>query len=390
MPRRDLTASLHRLEPLAAATLQAARKVARIQNARLALVGGAVRDLLLGHHRLPDLDLVIENADPITFASALAVLLRAPPPQKTPYLSAQVHGPLRVDVALARREHYPRPGDDPQIQRASLEADLSRRDFTINAIAWQLEPLPALIDLHGGQADLETGLLRTLHPGSFREDPARVLRAARFATRYHLILELATLASAREEASRGCNPLAAPRLRLELEAITREPDPPAIWTRLATTGLLGVLDLTPPPPPVLHRALTTSPSPRALWLAILAAQPAPQEAVTRFGYPASDATRAEAIRAATSGQRKPLDPEALAAARLWRPNLSPSDLEPPPKVRGADLIQLGLTPGPRVGQVLTQLREARERGEVNDLAAEQELARKLVAQIRNQTPEDPN
>jgi len=390
VPNRPPTTQLHHLEPLATATLHAARKVARSQNARLALVGGAVRDLLLGKNRLPDLDLVIENADPMTLASALATLLQAPPPQPTPFLSAQVHGPLRLDITLARREHYPRPGDDPQIQKATLEEDLSRRDFTINAIAYQLEPQPALIDLHGGRADLETGLLRTLHPSSFREDPTRVLRAARFATRYNLTFEQATLASARQEAQLGCNRLAAPRLRLELDAITREPDPPAVWAKLAANELLGVLDLVPPPTLVLHRALTADPSPKALWLAILAAQPTPQEAVARFGYPASDATRAQAIRAVTSGRYQPLDAEALAAARLWRPNLSPSDLEPPPKVRGADLIQLGLTPGPRVGQVLARLREARERGEVNDLAAEKELARKLVAQIRNQTPEDPN
>lgn len=348
-----------------------------------------MRDLLRGRTSLSDVDLVVEGIDPMTVGSAVAAVLHAPAPEPTPFLSVQVRGPLRVDVAHARRERYPRAGSDPQVEPATLEEDLSRRDFTINAIAWQLEPVIAPVDPRSGRGDLSSGLLRILHPNSFREDPARILRAARFAVRFGLVFERETLLAAREEAARGCNRLTAPRLRLELDAIAAEPDPAAIWARLAGAGLFGVLGLTAPPGPILRRALIASPSPGALWLAILAAQATPHEAVARFGFAAREANRADAVKAVARGGRAPLDAEGLASARLWRPNLSPSDLEAPPQVRGADLIQLGLSPGPQVGQVLERLREARERGQVSDLAAELELARRLVAATRGQTPEDP-
>ncbi|HEX6688541.1 MAG TPA: hypothetical protein VF085_07750 [Solirubrobacterales bacterium] len=149
------------------------------------LVGGAVRDLLLGHGRA-DIDLVIEGD-----ATALAGRLGGKVVEHERFATAKVHlGEHEVDIATARSETYPRPGALPEVEpTAGIAADLSRRDFTINAMAIPLRRDPELIDPHRGQADLEAGLLRVLHSRSFEDDPTRALRAARYTARFGLELE---------------------------------------------------------------------------------------------------------------------------------------------------------------------------------------------------------
>ena len=165
--------------------------------ARLALVGGAVRDLLL--HRvhndpwrgLPDLDLVVEGA-----AADLVRRLQALP--QATVVAAQEHGaygtvelelrldeqPVLLDVATARCEAYPQLGENPVVRFGTLDDDLARRDFTINAMALVLNAAePALLDPHGGQSDLQRRQLRFLHPGSVADDPTRLVRGARYAAR---------------------------------------------------------------------------------------------------------------------------------------------------------------------------------------------------------------
>lgn len=149
------------------------------------LVGGAVRDLLLGRGR-SDIDLVV-----VGDAAALGAALGAEVVEHERFATAKVlldgH---EVDIAAARSETYARPGALPEVEPAAeIETDLGRRDFTINAIAIPLAGEPRLIDPHGGRADLEAGLLRVLHPGSFADDPTRALRAARYAARFGFELE---------------------------------------------------------------------------------------------------------------------------------------------------------------------------------------------------------
>jgi len=98
---------------------------------------------------------------------------------------------LLLDVACARREIYPQPGGKPAVVFDQLEADLARRDFSINAMALVLDPCggsPTLLDPHGGLADLKQRHLRFLHSQSLRDDPTRLIRAARYAARlgFHL------------------------------------------------------------------------------------------------------------------------------------------------------------------------------------------------------------
>jgi tRNA nucleotidyltransferase (CCA-adding enzyme) len=152
------------------------------------LVGGAVRDLLLGRDRA-DLDLVVEgDVEPI--ARRMGGEVRAHDRFGT--ATVRVDG-LHVDLARARAESYPRPGSLPEVRPADLGADLARRDFTVNAMALPLAGEPELVDPHGGLEDLRAGLLRVLHDASFIDDPTRALRAARYAARLGLRPEERTL-----------------------------------------------------------------------------------------------------------------------------------------------------------------------------------------------------
>ena len=163
----------------------------------LFLVGGSVRDLLLGR-RPAELDLAVAGEP-----DALAL--------PTPGLQRREHDGYRTvslwrngrrvaDLASTRSEHYPGPGERPSVQRASLRADLDRRDFTVNAMAAPLSRTSTasflgvgrVIDPRGGRRDLSLGILRTLHGASFRDDPTRALRAARLASRWGFRLSAGT------------------------------------------------------------------------------------------------------------------------------------------------------------------------------------------------------
>lgn len=180
-------------------------------------VGGFVRDLLLGRPNL-DLDLVVEGHG-ITFAGALASRLggQVAPVPRFGTAHVQAKG-LRIDVATARREYYSHAAALPQVEHADLRADLYRRDFTFNALAIRLDQgLQAeLVDLYGGYADLQAGLIRVLHSLSFVEDPTRIVRAVRFLARYGFAWEPETRALALQAVHAGYLAQVTPeRLRTE-------------------------------------------------------------------------------------------------------------------------------------------------------------------------------
>ncbi len=151
------------------------------------LVGGSVRDLLLG---LPvrDVDLVVEGEAPKVALFARrrhGVRVDVHPSFGTARL--HLDGGEHVDLASARAEHYPAIAALPTVElHAGLRQDLFRRDFTINAMAITVSPddLGRLQDPYGGYADLQKGVLRVLHGLSFHDDPTRAFRAARFAARF--------------------------------------------------------------------------------------------------------------------------------------------------------------------------------------------------------------
>ena len=212
---------------------------------RLALVGGQVRDQLLHqrHGQSPispaDLDLVVEG-DPAQLARYLIQHCGEERVRGLQCHSAFGTVALELDgrpldLAMARQEVYPLPAENPQVKPGSLLDDLSRRDFTINAMALDLLS-GELIDPHHGQLDLAAGQLVFLHEGSVGDDPTRVIRAARYAARlgFGLSPEAYRQVSATINAwpwqwSPGDLPAKAPpalasRLRMELDLLLeREP-----------------------------------------------------------------------------------------------------------------------------------------------------------------------
>jgi poly(A) polymerase len=245
--------------------------IAAAAGQRLALVGGAVRDLLLHREHndpwrgLPDLDLVVEGqAADLVERLELPAIARPHGAFGTVELELRLPGQKSdqpqiwlVDLASARQEVYPQSAENPTVQFARLDDDLARRDFTVNAMALVLAGDGSgwvLLDPYGGQADLARRQLRLLHPHSLRDDPTRLLRAARYSARlgFELAPESLQQAAATLEAwpwawSTEDNPAKAPpalgtRLRMELELLLeREPWRQALAV-LAAWGGLALLD----------------------------------------------------------------------------------------------------------------------------------------------------
>ncbi len=172
-----------------------AKEIAMRNNLPIYLVGGFVRDLILGVKNL-DLDIVVEG-NGIDFGEELAKCLKArviPHPRfktATIILSNQ----LKIDIATARKEFYPLPAYLPVVESSNLKDDHFRRDFTINAMTISIgkNNFGKLIDFFGGRQDLRHKKIRVLHTLSFIDDPTRILRAIRFEQRYDFKIEPGTL-----------------------------------------------------------------------------------------------------------------------------------------------------------------------------------------------------
>jgi tRNA nucleotidyltransferase (CCA-adding enzyme) len=208
------------------------------------LVGGMVRDLLLGERNL-DLDLVVEGKG-IEFARRLAASMGGRVRSHRKFGTATVILPdgLHVDVATARTEYYPFPAALPQVEEASIRQDLYRRDFSINAMAISLHPesFGELLDYFGGRRDLERRQIRVLHNLSFVEDPTRIFRAVRLEVRYGFAMEQQTEALARRAVEMEfVGELSGARIREELVDILGERHPLDAVRRLHELGALTKL-----------------------------------------------------------------------------------------------------------------------------------------------------
>ena len=210
----------------------------------LYLVGGVVRDLLLKQENW-DLDLTVEG-DGIAFARLVADRYGAGLAVFERFATARLVFPdgLKIDIATTRRESYAQPAILPTVQLASIEEDLYRRDFTINAMAIQLNAAQfgRLRDVYGGQRDLRARTIRVLHVGSFEDDPTRIFRAIRFEHRFGFRLERATLRLLAQAASTNLIArLSGPRLQNEILLLFSEHDPVRAIARLAQLKLLRFL-----------------------------------------------------------------------------------------------------------------------------------------------------
>ena len=210
----------------------------------LYLIGGVVRDLLLKRENW-DLDLTVEG-NGIAFARLVADRYGAGLAVFERFATARLAFPdgLKMDIATTRRESYAQPAVLPTVQPASIEEDLFRRDFTINAMAVQLNPLQfgRLLDPYGGRRDLLARTIRVLHAGSFQDDPTRIFRAIRFEQRFGFRLERTTARLLAQPASTNLiQQLSGPRLKNEILLLFAEHDPVRAIARLAQLKLLRFL-----------------------------------------------------------------------------------------------------------------------------------------------------
>ena len=203
------------------------------------LVGGAVRDLLRGAEAV-DLDLAVEG-DARSVARALADRLGGVAREHERFGTAAVRaGDLKFDLATTRSETYDEPGALPRVEKASLDEDLRRRDFAINAMAVGLtgDDLGHLYDPCGGLADLKRGVVRVLHDGSFIDDPTRLLRAVRYEVRLGFRMDRRTEDLARSAAAAGAlRTVSGARVRDELMDLLGESEAPAGVARMHDLGL---------------------------------------------------------------------------------------------------------------------------------------------------------
>ncbi|MET0304640.1 MAG: hypothetical protein ABW196_00240 [Solirubrobacterales bacterium] len=331
------------------------------------LVGGAVRDLLLGRGRA-DIDLVVEGD-----AAALASRLGGEVIQHERFATAKARlGEHDVDIATARAETYPHPGALPEVEpTAGIAADLARRDFTINAMAIPLRRDPELIDPHRGREDLESGLLRILHASSFEDDPTRALRAARYAARFGFELEPDT-ADLLSETDLGT--VSADRREAELLRLAGETEAVRGLALLAEWGLLELsgdgeelagrvagLLVEPPWSEVARRD-------HAILAAALGRRGGAEALAEEKPKRPSDAVRL--ARAAS--------PVELVLARAlgaeWLDRYLNEWQAVALEIDGEDLIAAGIPQGPQIGRGLQEALVRKLDGEVSGRAQELEVA----------------
>ncbi|HEX2120486.1 MAG TPA: hypothetical protein VHL59_02490 [Thermoanaerobaculia bacterium] len=217
------------------------KEVATDKDCRPFLVGGPVRDLLLGRHAI-DVDVTLEEGAS-TLARALAKRVEGRVRSFPQFLTYKVtaEGLPEIDIATARKERYRKPGALPLVTAGRLRDDLMRRDFSVNAVAFGLLD-EKLHDPTGGARDISDRLIRVLHDQSFLDDPTRVLRAIRLATRLGFTTEPQTARLMREAIDSGAlGTVSRERVWRELFLAMDEQDAPAVLAALRDEGALDVL-----------------------------------------------------------------------------------------------------------------------------------------------------
>ena len=350
------------------------------------LVGGAVRDLIRGADHV-DLDLAVDG-DARSTARALAERLGGQAREHERFGTATVRaGDLAFDLAATRTETYDEPGALPRVAPAGLAEDLRRRDFSINAMAVGLrgDDLGHLYDPVDGLGDLDRGVLRILHQGSFLDDPTRLLRAVRYETRLGYRMDESTDAAARAAiAEDAMSTVSGARVRDELMDLLSEHEAPAAVERLRDLGLDHALHpaLDADPDLVASASLgaaaigadrglaslaalcADAPADLDLWLAGLHLEARQRDAVSRAARVAAGLVGELRGRERSPSELRDLladePPEALALALAlgapsepvlrWATELSGVRLE----IGGDDLLAAGVPEGPQLGRALDE------------------------------------
>jgi tRNA nucleotidyltransferase (CCA-adding enzyme) len=337
------------------------------------LVGGAVRDLLLGREPR-ELDVVVEG-DPAVLAGRLGGSGDHVAHERFGTVTVR-SGDCRWDLAIARDETYARPGALPDVRAAAIERDLLRRDVTVNALALDLA-CGAVRTVEHGLDDLDAGRLRVLHDASFVDDPTRLWRVARYAERLRFALEERTAALARQAVDGGAlRTVSGARIGNELRLALAEPDPIAALESAAALGLAPWLE---PDRALAERALALLPAGegRRDLVVLAAALAAPADALLAaleftaaeraivracLQAPALDAAPRRASELARALRALPVEAVALAGARgapapaaRWLRELRHVGLQ----ITGDDLLAAGLAEGPDVGRRLAAVLDLR-------------------------------
>jgi tRNA nucleotidyltransferase (CCA-adding enzyme) len=401
-----------------ARALAAVVEAAEGRGRTLYLVGGCVRDLALGRDLL-DVDVVAEG-EVQSLAAAVASALggRSVGHDAFGTVTLEVNG-VRVDLAMARAETYARPGALPRVRPASVEEDLARRDFTINALALALcgSERGRLLDPFGGWEDLRRGLVRLLHQRSFIDDATRILRAVRYAARLAFRLESGTRALLLRDVS-YLDTISGARVRQELLRLLAEERPEAAL--LLCQGL-GVLAAVHPALRFDRRLAAAFRSARRrgaslgpeLYLSLLGTPLSPEEASSVAHRLALSARERRAVEGAAALGRVVSD---LAQPRL-RPSEAVALMEPYPEASlwawalpassplvrrrlrlylgswryvkstldGRALQRLGVARGPLMGEAMRMLRTARLDGQVRTREQEIAAVHRLLAE-RGRSP----
>ena len=377
----------------------------------LYLVGGTVRDVLVGAP-LTDVD-IMASTNPERLIESIRGRGEANVRKASAFgtWSLTVRG-VDVDLATARRETYERPGALPTVFPGTVEDDLARRDFTINAMAISLSgnSWGTLLDPHNGVTDLERGVLRVLHDRSFEDDATRILRAVRYACRLDFRVEERT-AMLLEHSLPYLSAISPDRVRHEIERIFREP---RATVMIEMAGRLGVLAAIHPrlrPNPMTLRAIDSDPQNHArrdgLLLGSLVQSIADDDVDSIVERLNLNADWARLVRdvAAVRERLPELEDENTTRSRVYRllHGLHPHAVEScamvgnnpimaawlhlyldelrhvRPLLNGADLMAMGAREGPEVGLLLTELLDARLDGIVLSLEDEEAMARRALS-----------
>jgi tRNA nucleotidyltransferase/poly(A) polymerase len=232
-----------RLSPEQMRTVHTVQEIARSHGMNIYLTGGAIRDILTGFP-IRDLDFTVQG-NPLNFQHDIEKIGGIVDMVDQTYcvLHAIFQG-TQAEIGMARAEVFDKPGKPPLVTPATINEDLRRRDFTFNAMALSLNDgsLGLLLDPFNGAADIEARLIRILHSYAFLEEPSRLIRATRFATRFGWELEERTRArydSARE--GEYIQFIGNRAIGYEIEQIAHEENPIAVMQALEHEGWLKVL-----------------------------------------------------------------------------------------------------------------------------------------------------
>ena len=392
--------------------LEVVRHLAEEEGVRVFLVGGPVRDALLG---MPVLDLDFSVAgDATAFASSLRDRLDGRLTVHPQFNTATVNSQgVRVDLVTARSETYRNPGALPIVKPGSIGDDLVRRDFTINAMALPVSPEgTSVLDSSGGLDDLQRGVIKILHGRSFVDDPTRMLRAVRYEQRFGFRIDSGTMISLAAVRDAGLmESVSGDRWRHELERILKEERPGPPLLRAMELGLLEGIHPALSKGDGLRRLATQPPEfvkPHD-WLASLFASLSEAEGegvIEKFRLPSSradiardtillrnsegaisDTGSASELVRMLSGVR----PKAVSAWAMLteNPRVAAALGQFPEKLRcaktalsGRELLAMGVPEGPAVGTILGRIREARLDGLVNGEEEERALALSLLSECQ--------